>query len=558
MKKAVFLFCLTTLCLLSCSPQERPLAAPVELNGVPFLEMPFERLPDMNIPRMSHSLCYVNEEVIAIGGHTTGFVPTKTAEYFKGGKWHLAEPYYIHDDGFGLVLSSGKILVGGGYAGDFGIGQSWGTELYDPASHSFSHLPILDRKRTHATALELDGGRVLIAGNWYAPDQLEIYTPESGFQKEKEVSQARSFPYILRSGQDNVLIFSALDNYGNELNPILIDRLEGESFTVPLLEQWRPVVPGDSGIRMNQFEVGNYSYLIQAIGPGGVLSALLVSGEEFSLLELEHPIPQESPWGPIQYNDNFYTDKEKGIAWLLGADSGEHLFLLELGYGAALRGGKAPVQVHYTQPIEGLKAGVQGNDPVENPIPMPEGLLLPDGRIFLAGGAGGHSYYDPTPVVCILSPGETFRRAGMPWWPFVLTAVLALGAVLLLARKKSAPMAEEESPSAAPEDLMTRLTALMEKEEYFRRKDARLSDVAARLGTNTTYISAMVNGTTGMNFPSFLNGYRIRYAQQVMREHPDMPLHMVAEESGFPNETTFLRNFKAQTGLTPSEWKREN
>ena len=59
-----------------------------------------------------------------------------------------------------------------------------------------------------------------------------------------------------------------------------------------------------------------------------------------------------------------------------------------------------------------------------------------------------------------------------------------------------------------------------------------------------------------MNFPSFLNGYRIRYAQQIMREHPDMPLHMVAEESGFPNETTFLRNFKAQTGLTPSEWKR--
>ena len=558
MKKAAFLLCLAALAILSCGPQERPLAAPVEVNGVPFLEMPFERLPDMNIPRMAHSLCYVNEEVTAIGGHTTGFIPTKTAEYFKGGKWHLAEPYYIHDDGFGLVLSNGKVMVGGGYTGDFGIGQSWGTELYDPATHSFSHLPILDRKRTHATALELDGGRVLIAGNWYAPDQLEIYTPESGFQKEKEVSQARSFPYILRSGQDNVLIFAAWDNYGNELNPILIDRLEGESFTVPLLEQWRPVVPGDSGIRMNQFEVGNYSYLIPVMGEDGTLAAMLVSGEVFSLMELEQPIPTEGPWGPIQYNDNFYTDKEKGIAWLLGVDTHERLYLLELCYGAALRGGKAPVQVHYTQPVEGLKAGVQGNDRVENPIPMPEGLLLPDGRIFLAGGAGGHSYYDPTPVVCILSPGETFRRAGMPWWPFVLAAVLAVGAVLLLARKKPARVAATDTPSAAPEDLMTRLTALMEKEEYFRRKDARLSDVAARLGTNTTYISAMVNGTTGTNFPSFLNGYRIRYAQQIMREHPDMPLHMVAEESGFPNETTFLRNFKAQTGLTPSEWKREN
>jgi AraC-like DNA-binding protein len=40
-----------------------------------------------------------------------------------------------------------------------------------------------------------------------------------------------------------------------------------------------------------------------------------------------------------------------------------------------------------------------------------------------------------------------------------------------------------------------------------------------------------------------------------MRQNPDLPLHAVAEESGFPNETTFLRNFKAQTGVTPSEWK---
>ena len=34
-----------------------------------------------------------------------------------------------------------------------------------------------------------------------------------------------------------------------------------------------------------------------------------------------------------------------------------------------------------------------------------------------------------------------------------------------------------------------------------------------------------------------------------------VPLLLVAEESGFPNETTFLRNFKAQTGMSPSEWR---
>ena len=48
-----------------------------------------ERLPNLNVPRSSHALLYVNGEVVVIGGHTDGFVPTPTAEYFADGKWHL-------------------------------------------------------------------------------------------------------------------------------------------------------------------------------------------------------------------------------------------------------------------------------------------------------------------------------------------------------------------------------------------------------------------------------------------------------------------------------------
>ena len=349
----------TALLVVGCTPSREPVD--MEMEGVIFREMPVELLPAMNVPRRSHSLLTVNGEVVAIGGHTTGFVPTRTAEYYSGGSWHLMDTYYTHDDGFAVALKSGEVMVGGGYSGDFGIGQSFGTELYHPVTHSFTHLPILDQKRTHVSALELDGGEVLITGNWYAPDKMELYTPETGFQKVKEVSQARSFPYVLRSGQDNAMVFALRDNYGNPLEPILIDRLEGESFTVPLLEQWRPAVPVAGGTRMAAFEVGNYSYLIPVSNGEGALAAMLVSGEEFSLLELEHPIPTNSPWGAIQYDDNFFTDKDKGIAWLLGADANLRVYLLELGYGTALRDGKAPVKVYYTPPIDGLIAGIADN-----------------------------------------------------------------------------------------------------------------------------------------------------------------------------------------------------
>jgi AraC-like DNA-binding protein len=36
-----------------------------------------------------------------------------------------------------------------------------------------------------------------------------------------------------------------------------------------------------------------------------------------------------------------------------------------------------------------------------------------------------------------------------------------------------------------------------------------------------------------------------------------MILDEVAEESGFSSRTTFFRNFKALTGMTPQEWKKQ-
>lgn len=547
-------FCVTTV-LVAGGCTERPAPEPIDHAGIPFREMPVEALPGLNIPRMSHSLFAVGDELVVIGGHTTGFIPTKTAEYLNGGKWRLVETHYTHDDGF-AVVSNGLPMVGGGYEGDFGIGQSWGVELYDPSTHSISHLPILDRKRTHASAVELEDGQVLVSGNWYAPDDLELYTPGEGFHFVKKASQPRSFPYLLKSAPDNALVFSIRDNYNNLQLPLVIDRLKGDPFTVPLLEEWRPVMIHHN-IQPGTFDVGNCSYLLLAVNGREEYAPLLVSGEEFSLLETEHPFPSEGPWGKIDYDCQFFTDKEREVAWLLGTDFEDRVYLLKLGYGVALRGGEAPVSLYYSQPLEQLWWAPPGTERKPGQMPSPRGLLLHDGRMALIGGTGGYSNYDPTPVACILSPDGPVRADGFPGWVIAL-GLAVLGAIAAFqwrraARKATLPTAE--AGILPEEDLLSRLIDLMENKQFFRRKDAKLSLAASELGTNVTYISAIVNGTLGTNFPTFLNGYRIRYAQQLMQEHPEMPIHLVADESGFPNETTFLRNFKAQTGLTPSEWK---
>ena len=84
-----------------------------------------ERLPDLNIPRAGHEVFCVNGELTVAGGHTDGFLPTPTAEYYKDGKWHTIPMTYPHDFGFSVVLNSGKVMLGGGCEEPIGIGQTY-------------------------------------------------------------------------------------------------------------------------------------------------------------------------------------------------------------------------------------------------------------------------------------------------------------------------------------------------------------------------------------------------------------------------------------------------
>ena len=54
-------------------------------DTVAMIEITPERLPDMNIPRFSHSVFYANGELTVTGGHTSGFVltPTECARFLS-------------------------------------------------------------------------------------------------------------------------------------------------------------------------------------------------------------------------------------------------------------------------------------------------------------------------------------------------------------------------------------------------------------------------------------------------------------------------------------------
>ena len=172
-----------------------------------------ERLPDMTMPRSGHSIFYAGGELTVTGGHTTGFVPTLTAEYLAGGSWHPMTMVYSHDNGFGVVLKSGEILIGGGHQEELGVGQTYTLERYNPATHTFEGFGCLDRRRVLANAVQLDDGRVIISGNHYAADAIGCYDGRSQVEHVKDVVKGRSNPYILPISNNDAIVIGGNDAY---------------------------------------------------------------------------------------------------------------------------------------------------------------------------------------------------------------------------------------------------------------------------------------------------------------------------------------------------------
>ena len=540
----------------ACSQAPESGQKAVETDGYRFMRLEAEKLPSLNQPRGGHVVAYLNGELTVFGGHTDGFIPLKTAEYLSGGRWIEVPMLYTHDNGFAVCLPDGKIMQGGGSSGDFGIGQSWGTEIYDPKTHSFTASGILNIKRAGASALALPDGRIIVAGNWWTDDDIEIYSPEKVFSPLKPASRHRTHPYILQTDSAQAIVFSSLGVNGDTLDGC-VDRVWGEAFSVPLLEEWASFSP-QSLFLPKDISISDHTYLIcatrKANGQTGIIK---VSGEDFSLLNMEKNLPKTGIEGEtIKWGWKIKIDHQARNAYILGCSTKRIIYIAEISYDATLVGENAGLALYYT---DALKDFSLSDDTWE---------LMEDGKIALAGGLCN----SPTEMAadnfktnsCVfVFNTKPVAKSRAPFWIIAAGAIAVIGIIALLyalLRKKPEEKEKENNPAARKPDpkLEEQISRLIEEKELFKKKDLRIGDIASELATNRTYISFIVNSSLGTNFSDLINGYRIKYAQMLMTEHPEMSHTDVAEESGFSSRTSFLRTFKAKTGMTPTEWKESN
>lgn len=106
--------------------------------------------------------------------------------------------------------------------------------------------------------------------------------------------------------------------------------------------------------------------------------------------------------------------------------------------------------------------------------------------------------------------------------------------------------------------LHDKLIAAMEGGAY-RETGLTIAALAEKLDTPEHRLRALINRRLGhRNFSAFLNRYRIAEAREKLasREDVDLPVLTIAMDLGYNSLPTFNRAFRAETGTTPSEFRR--
>lgn len=149
------------------------------------------------------------------------------------------------------------------------------------------------------------------------------------------------------------------------------------------------------------------------------------------------------------------------------------------------------------------------------------------------------------------------------WFSLRLDALLAL-----LTPQTATPLSPDPAVSSSAGEphgdddsrWLQRLQQAMSTDQLWRRESLSVADLASHLGLAEYRLRRLINGALGQrNFNAYLNQFRIQAACSQLADpaRRRLPVLSIALDVGFASITPFNRAFKAQLGLTPSEYRRQ-
>ncbi len=302
-------------------------------------------------------------------------------------------------------LPDGRVLVAGGF---LDRGSPVGAEIYDPRTSNFTaSVPMIDTRHSH-TATNLADGRVLIVGGYGAGTRTlasaELFDPQTGtFRRTGPLGAARADHVAIRLGNGKVLVAGGLgpgwtflssaelyDPASGTFTPTGAMAVARESHTAVALDDGRVlVVGGHVGRRANMVLHASAEVYDPATGSFTAVGRMGLRRHKHDAVRLRDGRVLVTGGADERDGDGVYDSTE--------------LFDPRTG---TFTPGPRLLRPRYKH--------------------ARTSLLLPDGRVLLAGGAAEAELFDPAANRFALVAGDA-RMAGL----FAATAPLPAGGVLI-------------------------------------------------------------------------------------------------------------------------------
>ena len=110
----------------------------------------------------------------------------------------------------------------------------------------------------------------------------------------------------------------------------------------------------------------------------------------------------------------------------------------------------------------------------------------------------------------------------------------------------------EESKALRFEENHSRITHCVEYIKNHYNEKFSLSEISHRFAMSKSNFCSVFSSVTGSSFKNFLNSYRIKKSMEMILNGEK--ISNVARLCGYDDFSTFYRNFKKQTGISPTEF----
>jgi len=111
--------------------------------------------------------------------------------------------------------------------------------------------------------------------------------------------------------------------------------------------------------------------------------------------------------------------------------------------------------------------------------------------------------------------------------------------------------------SGVQEKILHKLLVAFNEQKIYLNSELNILDVVQLVGTNRTYISAIINQRYNQNFCTFVNSYRMEELERIIHNDHDVSNEFLADSCGFGSINSLKRTVFAKTGMSISEWKKQ-